>query len=563
MPTGLALPLGLRRTAAPATRRKAIVLATAFAALAVSLGGVESRDFREKAHPSLIRQADDARLPALDVIVGETRPASGDAEELIDQLGGSVTHELPIVGGFSARLPTRSLRGLLSSPAVAHVWGDGRVRMSILDLDLLDGMDSVAANKVWRQSIRLPSSYTGAGVGVAVLDTGLTRVADLGNRVSVRVDFTSDHDGYDRFGHGTHMAGLIAGDGALSGGTWAGAARKASLISVKVAGTDGSTDVSVVIAAMQWIVTHRAAYNIRILNLSFGTDAIQTYLLDPLDYAVEQVWRSGITVIVAAGNRGSLPGTINKPGDDPFVITVGAADVRGTASTSDDVVAGFSSRGPTHDLVAKPDLVAPGIGLVSLRAPGSTLDTEHPTARVGDYYFKGSGTSQAAAIVSGVAALMIQANPSITPDVLKAALVGTAKKMGGLLNLIGTEAGAGLVDATAAVNASVANTYASKPANRALLSLRSTGAGLIQLSRDSSALVYSDLDADGPLDLVVGEVDALGNAWLGSTWSDAWSNNRWAPYVFEAIGWDGKTWGGKTWGGTSWKGKTWGGKTWS
>jgi serine protease AprX len=558
----LALPLAERRDHAAAVPRKAIVLAIVLAALAASLPSAGSSPPSGKADPSLLREAERYPGSTLSLIVREIRPGSGEVEELIAQLRGTVSHDLPLVGGFSARLPAGALSTLIDSPKVAHVWGDGRIRMNILDLDLLDGMDSVAPNKVWRQSIRLPSSYTGAGVGVAVLDTGVTRVADLGNRVSVRVDLTPDHDGYDRYGHGTHMAGLIAGNGALSDGTWAGAARKANLVSVKVAGKDGSTDVSVVIAAMQWIIAHRVAHNIRILNLSFGTDAIQPYLLDPLDFAVEQVWRSGIAVIVAAGNRGSLPGTINKPGDDPFVITVGAADIRGTAGTGDDTVAGFSSRGPTHDLVAKPDLVAPGIGLVSHRAPGSTLDTEHPAARVGDYYFKGSGTSQSAAIVSGVAALMIQANPAITPDVLKATLVETANKIGGLVG--GADgSGAGLVDATDAVNASAANAYASKPANRGLLTARSTGLGLIQLSRDSSSIVYSDLNANGSLDFLVGEIDALGNAWLGGTWSEAWSNNPWAPYVFEAIGWDAKTWGAKTWGGTSWKGKTWGGKTWS
>ena len=563
MSMSLPLPLDQRRAQPSAVPRPGIVLAIVIAALVATLPVPGSSHPRGKAHPSLLREAQRHPGSTISVLVRETTPASREAEELIHRLRGNVTHELPLVGGFSARLPSRALPTLIDSPTVAHVWGDGPIRMNILDIDLLDGMDSVAPNKVWRQSIRLPSSYTGAGVGVAVLDTGVTRVADLGNRVSVRVDFTPEQDGYDRYGHGTHMAGLIAGNGALSDGTWAGAARKANLISVKVAGEDGSTDVSVVIAAMQWIVAHRAAYNIRILNLSFGTDALQSYLLDPLDFAVEQVWRSGIAVIVAAGNRGSLPGTINKPGDDPFVITVGAADVRGTASTGDDVVAGFSSRGPTHDLIAKPDLVAPGIGLVSHRAPGSTLDTEHPAARVGDHYFKGSGTSQAAAIVSGVAALMLQANPSMTPDILKATLVGTANKLGGLLSLGAAGSGAGLVDATDAVNASVANAYASKPANRGLLTARSTGLGLIQLSRDSSSVVYSDLNRDGHLDLVVGEVDALGEAWLGGTWSAVWSDNPWAPYAFEAIGWDAKTWGAKTWGGTSWKGKTWGGKTWS
>src|SRR5919106_2988684 len=564
MSMSLSLPFDRRRAEASATTRTVMVLAIVLAAVVATAPLPGSSHPRGKAHPSLLREAQAHPGSTISVIVRETTPASTEAEELIHRLRGNVTHDLFLVGGFSARLPAGALPTLIDSRSVDHVWGDGPIRMNILDLDLLDGMDSVAANKVWRQSIRLPSSYSGAGVGVAVLDTGVTRVADLGNRVSVRVDFTPDHDGYDRYGHGTHMAGLVAGDGALSGGTWAGAARKANIISVKVAAEDGSTDVSVVIAAMQWVTTHRAAYNIRILNLSFGTDAIQPYLLDPLDFAVEQVWRSGIAVIVAAGNRGPLPGTINKPGDDPFVITVGAADIKGTAGTSDDVVAGFSSRGPTHDLVPKPDLVAPGIGLVSHRAPGSTLDTEHPAARVGDYYFKGSGTSQAAAIVSGVAALMLQANLSMTPDVLKATLVGTAKKMGGLLSLVGAAgSGAGLVDATAAGNASLANAYASKPANRGLLNARSTGLGLVQLSRGSSSIVYSDLNGDGALDLVVGEVDALGRAWLGGTWTTVWSENPWAPYVFEAIGWDGKTWGGKTWGGTSWKGKTWGGKTWS
>jgi serine protease AprX len=568
VPTYLTLQLKHTRAVAGDATRKAIVLAIAFLALATSMQGLESWRSWVKAHPSLMREAERAPASLLHVIIREKRPASRDAERLIADLGGNVTQELPMVGGFSAEVPSKALQGLLHSPAVSHLWADGRIRMNSLDLgDLLDldGADSVAPNKVWKQSIRLPSAYSGSGVSVAVLDTGVTRLADLGNRVRARVDFTPDHDGYDRYGHGTHMAGLIAGNGALSAGTWSGAAPKANLISVKVAGRDGSTDVSVVIAAMQWIVTHRTAYNIRVLNLSFGTDAIQSYLLDPLDYAVEQVWRSGIVVIVAAGNRGSLVGTINKPADDPFVITVGAADLRGTASTSDDVVAGFSSRGPTHDLVTKPDLVAPGIGLVSNRAAGSTLDTEYPAARIGTSYFKGSGTSQAAAIVSGVAALMIQANPSITPDVLKATLIGTAnKKMGGLLGFLGLSgAGAGLVDATAAVNAAAAKTFASRPANSGLLTLRSTGLGLIQLSRDSSVLVYSDLNRAGLLDLVVGEVDALGNAFLGSTWSLAWSDNPWAPYVFEAVGWDGKTWGGKTWGGTSWGGKTWGGKTWS
>lgn len=565
MPTVLALPVGQGRIDTAATLRKAIAVAIVLTALATSVQAVATLSLPSKAEPTLMPSATAGRGSMLQVIVRERTPSSAEAEMLVGRLGGNVIHELPMVGGFSARLPANALPDLVESSSVAQVWRDGRIRMAGLDLGgLLGGTDSYPINKVWKQSIHLPSAYTGSGVTVAVLDTGVTRLADLGNRVLARVDFSPDHDGYDRYGHGTHMAGLVAGNGALSGGTYAGAAPKANLVSVKVAGRDGSTDVSVVIAAMQWIVAHRTKYNIRVLNLSFGTDAIQPYLLDPVDFAVEKVWKSGIVVVVAAGNRGSLPGTINKPADDPFVITVGAADLKGTTGGSDDVVAPFSSRGPTHDLLAKPDLVAPGTGMVSNRAAGSMLDIQYPAARVGQSYFKGSGTSQAAAIVSGVAALMIQAKPSITPDVVKATLVGTARRMGGLLNLLGLDgSGAGMVDATAAVNAAKWGRYSSEPANRGLLTLGSTGLGLIQLSRDSSALVYSDLNGDGLLDLVSGEVDALGRTLLGNTWSEVWSENPWAPYVFEAIGWEGKTWGGKTWGGTSWGGKTWGGKTWS
>jgi serine protease AprX len=558
-------PRGQGGTQAGATWRKATVFAVALVAVAGFLPALRTPDAPAKADPSLVLAARSDPGSPLHLIVRETSPASAGAESVIARLGGTVRRELPMVDGFAAELPGRALGALLGSPSVAQVWSDGRVRMSSLDLgDLLDPGGTTAPNTVWRQAIRLPTGYTGAGVTVAMLDTGVTRVSDLGNRVLARVDFTPDHDGYDRYGHGTNMAGLVAGDGTLSGGAWAGAAPRANLVSVKVAGPDGSTDVSVVIAAMQWVVTHRQTYNIRVMNLSFGTDAIQTYLLDPLDYAVEQVWQAGIVVVVAAGNRGSLPATINKPGDDPFVITVGAVDLNGTVGASDDSVAGFSSRGPTHDLLPKPDIVAPGVGMVSLRAPGSTLDTEYPAARYGTFYFKGSGTSQAAAVVSGVVALMIQAKPSITPDVVKAALMATAnKKMGGLLGLGLVGAGAGLVDATAAVNAAVWGTYSNKPANQGLLGLRSTGLGPIQLSRDSEAIVYSVLNTGGVFSLVTGEINALGQPWLASTWSQTWANNPWAPYVFEATGWDGKTWSGKTWSGTSWQGCDWGGKTWS
>jgi serine protease AprX len=308
---------------------------------------------------------------------------------------------------------------------------------------------------------------------------------------------------------------------------------------------------------MQWIVSHRSEYRIRVLNLSFGTDSKQSYLVDPLDFAVEQVWRSGILVVVAAGNRGPDPGTINKPGDDPFVLTVGAADLKNTIEKSDDVMAPFSSRGPTQDGVAKPGLLAPGVTIVSNRAVGSTLDQLHPSARVGDHYFKGTGTSQSAAVVSGVAALMFQANPSLTPDVAKATLLGTAFR----------NMGQPLVDAYGAASAAAMGQYLMVPANAGLIP--STGLGSLEASRGSYH-VSADIDGDGNPEVVKGEVDVLGNSWSGAvfvsgnSWTgNSWTGNEWSSHVFEGNSWTGNSWTGNEWSGNEWTGTTWTGNQWS
>ena len=528
-----------------------------------------------KVDPSLLRTAQRSPQAMEGVIVRETAAPSDQAEGLVRALGGRVNHELPIISSFSAVLPAGRVTTLARSGAVARVWGDGTVHMAT-DTNQINS--SSGANTVWKQTIRLlqaQQAQSGSGVTVALLDTGVSQNADLGNRVLARVDFTPDQDGLDHFGHGTHMAGIIAGDGSLSGGTWSGVAPRANVVSVKVARADGSTDVSEVIAGLQWVVSHRADYNIRVLNLSFGTDSNQSYLVDPLDYAVEQVWFSGITVVVAAGNRGSSAGTINKPGDDPYVITVGAADLNNTNGGGDDSVASFSSRGPTQDGMSKPTLLAPGITIVSDRDPGSTVDQAYPSARVADNYFKGTGTSQAAAIVSGVVALMYQANPNLTPDVVKAILRAQAQKQ-----LAGQPgAGAGLVDANSAVQSATNSYYATVPANVGLVA--SNGLGSIEASR-GSLHVYADLpqdglgaaDADGQFDLVQGEIDALGNAWPATGWgatgwsatgwsATGWSGTAWASVAWSATGWSSTGWAATGWSGTSWSATGWTTTGWS
>jgi serine protease AprX len=507
--------------------------------------------------------------PQVGIVLRERSPSTRLAEQLVRGAGGSVTRKLPIVDGFAARVPASALSRLERSPLVAAVWPDARLGMSDLDDDDGDDDDDASPTAAWRSAVRLssvPSRYDGDGVTVAVLDTGISPAADLRNAVALRVEFTPGHDGIDRFGHGTHIAGIIAGNGGLSSGRWRGVAPDAQLISVKVAGPDGATDVSVVLAALQWVVANKDRLGIRVLNLAFGTDATSSYLTDPLDFAVERAWRAGILVVAAAGNRGPASGTISKPGDDPLVLTVGAADVRGTSDRRDDVVAPFSSRGPTADGVAKPDVLAPGTSIVSVRAPGTSADLVSPEARIGTAYFRGTGTSQAAGIVSGIAALLFEADPSLTPDEAKAALVGSSSGLQGQPG-----AGSGLVDAARAVNAVLARQYRGTDINAR--HAPATGLGDIESSRGSYH-VYSDPDGDGQPQLVTGEVDVLGNPWNPATWAaETWSAEAWSAtplhrYVgaferLQAALWLGPTWNGMVANADSWAARHWSDSAWA
>jgi serine protease AprX len=508
-----------------------------------------------KIDPGLVHDAAVAPGSTLHVIVRETVPSTDAAERLVRGLGGTVTAELPIIDSFAATVPAPSMVSLARSDAVAKVWGDGQIHMSSSNTS---AYNSQGPNTNWRQSIRLnqvDGTYDGTGVTVALLDTGITPSADLGNRVLARVDMTPDHDGFDLYGHGTHLSGIIAGDGASSSGQWKGVAPGANLVSVKVAGADGSTDVSVVIAGLQWVVASKWTYDIRVLNLAFGTDSAQKYSIDPLDYAVEQAWFAGIVVVASAGNRGPNPNTINKPGDDPFIVTVGAADNHNTPDRSSVTVAGFSSWG-TPGGFTKPDVIAPGITIVSLRAPGSTIDSAFPDARIGDAYFKGTGTSQAAAIVSGVVALMLQANPSLTPDVVKGILLKTAYKNGGF----GSGAGAGMIDVGSALQAS-RNPFGVAPANAGIDP--STGTGSLEASRGSFH-VFADINGDEEPELVSGEIDALGQPWMPGPWPpNAWHLSSWSQLTAVTPGWSATTWSSTSWSGTTWSATTWSSTSWS
>ncbi len=368
-----------------------------------------------------------SRTPThLQSVIVQARPGqAAAAAAAVRAAGGQVVRALPIVNGFSAKVSAATATALRAAGSVRAITPDSAMASASSSYSpAVPGASAAAtihATNLWS------AGDSGAGVNVAVLDTGVSQVQDLNGRVFAGVDLSGEGNSLqDSYGHGTVIAGLIAGNGAASGGAYPGIAPAANIISVKVAGRSGATDVSQVLAGLQWIGTYAASRNIKVVALAWGTDSTADPASDPLDYAVERLWGLGVTVVTSAGNSGPGASTITKPGDDPAVITVGALDDAGTADNSDDAVADFSSRGPTANGADKPDVVAPGRTLIATRAPGSTIEQNNPQALVGSSYITGSGTSEATAVTAGGVALLLAKHPGWTPDKVKYALTSTA-----------------------------------------------------------------------------------------------------------------------------------------
>jgi serine protease AprX len=465
------------------------------------------------------------------VLVQAEPGASGSAEQAVARLDGHVDVELPIIGGFAATLPAAGVAALEATPGVVAVTPNRAVTLSGQY-----GEGSGGASAVYTDAVRAPKTWdmgaTGRGIGVAVIDTGIDPVGDLAGRVAGGIDLTSEANNRDSYGHGTFIAGLIAGSGAASNGAVKGVAPDVHLVSVKIAGADGSTDLVRLVAGLDFVATTREIFNTRVVNLSLAVDPINgAYSSDPIDVAVERVWHSGVVVVTAAGNRGGSGG-ITAPGDDPFVITAGASDDRTTPSIGDDTLASFSSVGPTSSGYAKPDFVAPGKSVVSLRSPGSTIDQANPAARIGTDYFKGSGTSFSAAITSGAAAVVLSRTPSLTPNQVKARLVGSARTVNGVVPAAGR--GAGELDTFGATMSS---------------DLSSANAGL------STGSLFGVSGSD---------VIPAGSSWGGSSWGgSSWGGSSWGGSSWGGSSWGGSSWGGSSWGGSSWGGSSWAGDAWS
>jgi serine protease AprX len=408
------------------------------------------------------------------------------------------------------------------------------------------------------------AGYTGKGIGVALIDTGVSPVKGLtsGNVVNgpdLSFDSQDPSLAYlDEFGHGTHLGSIIAGrDAAGSPSSYTdpsrftGIAPDSTLVNVKVGARDGAVDVTQVIAAIDWVVEHKDdnGMNIRVINLSYGTDSTQDTTVDPLAFAAENAWKHGIVVVVAGGNDGSDNYNLANPARDPYVLAVGAADTAGTPTdVSDDTVPAWGTRGTNQRHV---DVVAPGVSVIGARVPGGYEDERNPQARVGDRFAKASGTSQATAVVSGEVALLLQRYPDLTPDQVKKMLMTTARPMPGTSVQY---RGNGLTDVRAAQLKSPVG-Y-SQPQ-----SFLSDGSGSIDAARGSSHVNRGGV-------ALTGEVDIFGRPWDAKTWATAsangtaWDGGTWRGERMTGNGWVSSTWGSATWGAATWGAATWGAATW-
>jgi serine protease AprX len=372
---------------------------------------------------------------------------------------------------------------------------------------------AVKATDVWNEA---PNYYQGRGISVAVIDSGILKTSDLDHRIKAKANFNSNaHNSNDGYGHGTFVAGVIAGDGSHSQGAYVGIAPMANVLNVRVSDDQGVSLESDVVNGLQWAYQNKNRYNIRVVNLSLNSTTAQSYHTSPMDAACEVLWFHGIVVVVSAGNGGTS--TLFPPANDPFVITVGATNDRGTSTLVDDTVAPFSSFGVTEGGAIKPDLVAPGTNLISLLPSHSslTISQQHPGNRVNNNYFRMSGTSMAAPIVSGAAAILLQSNPSLNPDQVKSRLKQTANH--DLFRWPGynpATAGAGYLDIYAAVHANTTST-----ANTSLI---------------ASHLLWTGLH---PV------------IWQSVNWDSVnWDSVNWDSVNWDSVNWDSVNWSSDYWG---------------
>ena len=463
--------------------------------------------------------------------------------------GGRILRRLPLVNGVEASIPRAAEPALAALPDIT-VTPDASLAVESTTELTGPHTPSDAFLQETGATHLASAGDTGRGVTVAVLDTGIDKLPDFSGRLIGGVDLTSGNNPYqDSYGHGTFVAGLIAGDGTSSNRLYHGEAPGAKLVSIKVAGADGTSHLGTLIQGLQWAVDNKSTYNIKVLNISMGYQIDKSTVDNPLDQAVEAVWNAGIAVVASAGNAGPFNGTILSPGDDPLVITAGALDDMATASVTDDEMNDFSSAGPTSaDGWVKPDLVTSGRSVVSLAAPGSTIYNDFPSARIGSADFVGSGTSFSAAIASGAAALVLADHPDLTPNQVKARLLGNCRP---------GPVGNPFVDGHGALDAYAAATSGPMDFSQSAASLKPTSRGTtVSLSPTRPVDTWNTNLWSG---ISLNHPPSVSGSWNGSAWNGA----AWNGWAFAGRAWNGSAWNGAAWNGAAWVGSAWNGSAWN
>lgn len=482
--------------------------------------------------PWLMQVVEENPAQSLKIIVQKT-DSSQLAEAQVAKLGGQVIRDLPIINAFSAEITAIDAIQLANLPSIHGVSLDAPIVKTTCQ-DCIDTtylassyVEAIGADLLWNQAPTLQ----GQGITVAVIDSGINvgheDLADSNGdtRVTVNLNFSSTaSNDLDKYGHGTHIAGIIGGNGYHSDGKYIGVAPKVNLINVKVCDDHGEATTSDVVNGLQWIYENKDRYNIRVVNLSLNSAVAESYHSSPLDAALEILWFNRIVVVVSAGNIDTETGNevLYPPANDPFIITVGAVDDQGTASREDDMIASYSNYGVTSDGISKPEIVAPGTNLVSLLPnPKGELWREHRENVVDDtgpvaHYFRMSGTSLSSAVTSGAIALLLQHEPELTPDQVKYRLMTTAEEFG-------PESGSGYLNIYAAV---AANTTQSA----------NTGTTISQL-------LWPDSNP-----LTPGSVN--------------WGSVNWGSVNWGSVNWGTVNWGMVNWGAVNWSSVAWGSDYW-
>lgn len=457
-------------------------------------------------------------------VIAQKADTTQRAEKLVWRLGGEVTKDLHIINAFAADIPAGVVPELAASGTVRWLSLDGALDQSakkIKDpaeepvvvpspgLPRNNYLDTMNVHPVWDMG------YLGEDIGVAVIDSGISMDRDFSpemgkpkSRIVWQMSFNiNSFKTEDATGHGTHVAGIIGGNGTASDGFYSGVAPKVNIINLKISDENGMASESDVVAAMQWVFDNKDLYNIRVVNLSVQSSTEMSYHQSPMDAAAEILWFNGVVIVAAAGNvdpQGLYNPTLAAPANDPFIITVGASTEKGTDKIEDDAWANFSARGTTQDGFYKPEIYAPGKDIISVLAHATNWGLDYPERVVlENEYIRLSGTSMSAPMVTGAVALLLQAEPYLTPDQVKYRLLNASASLQGYP----------YVDVYAALTAET-----KESANKGL---------------EASKLLWS---GDQPV------------LWESVAWNSvAWNSVAWNSVAWNSVAWNSVAWNSVAW----------------